>query len=79
MKSIKLPPRVNRVMSMTPEVLVGHYNLIQLKKSSLSSTMRKMVVKRVEYLKEKGQITQEGIDHFMEELMSNSDDMQNTK
>lgn len=47
---------------MIHPVLVGHYNLIRLKKSSLPSAQRKLIVKRIEFNVAKGNILQAQID-----------------
>lgn len=58
---------------MTIPVLIGHYNLIRLKKSSLSSTQRALVIKRIEFNVSKGKILQAQIDDFYEVLKAEQD------
>lgn len=57
-----MAPSRARILSMIHPVLVGHYNLIRLKKSTLPSTQRKLVVKRVEFNVSKGKILQAYVD-----------------
>lgn len=58
-KKITLAPSVARVFNMDKDILLGHYMFIKLKSSSLSSAQRQLVIKRVEFLKMKGIITEE--------------------
>jgi hypothetical protein len=62
MEEIKMAPSKARILSMIHPVLIGHYNLIQLKKSSLPSAQRKLVKKRIDFNVAKGKILQAQID-----------------
>lgn len=77
MGRLKIAPSINRILSMPIPILVGHYALIKLKQSTLSSTQRKRVVARIAYLKDKGKITQEElnkeIEHVAKEFNANAD------
>lgn len=57
-----IPPTKRRILEMSHDVLIGHYNLIQIKKSSLLRTQRDLVCNRINYLLSKGKITEQQID-----------------
>ena len=58
-RKITLAPSVARIFNMDKDTLLGHYMFIKIKSSSLSSAQRQLVIKRVEFLKMKGKITEE--------------------
>lgn len=68
MSNIKIPPSKARILQMAIPILIGHYNLIRLKQSTLSSTQRRLVAKRIEFNVAKGKILQAQIDDFYEVL-----------
>lgn len=68
MNEMKLPPSANRVLSMSHPILISHANLISLKKSSLSSSQRAMVKRRLSFLIEKGKINQVTVDESLKSL-----------
>lgn len=63
-----MAPSKARVLNMEYPVLIGHYSLIRLKKSSLSSTQRARVTRRIEHLISKNKISQQQIDDSFDKL-----------
>ena len=64
-QKIKVAPSVGRVLNMPHDILIEHYNLIQLKKSNLSANQRRMVQARVEFNIGNKKILQAQIDDSM--------------
>lgn len=58
-KKITLAPSVARIFNMDKDILLKNFMLVKLKASSLSSAQRQLVVKRIEFLKMKGVISEE--------------------
>lgn len=65
---IKLAPSKTRILKMPLELLIDHYTLIQLKKSSLPSAQRAMVNNRIKFSLEKGRMNQMDLELSYEKI-----------
>jgi len=63
-----IPPSIARIIAMPTKLILEHNALISIKKSSLSSTQRKVVQFRVKYLLDKELITQEEVDLSLKKI-----------
>ena len=68
MEKIKLAPSKARILKMPIPILIEHYALIQLKKSSLSSSQRAYVENRINFQIEKGNIFPEELEASINNL-----------
>lgn len=49
-EGIKVAPSKARILKLTHEQLIGHFNLVRLKRSTFSAAQRALITRRMDYL-----------------------------